>query len=180
MLSFLRKTLDLRLCTAVAGLLLATVFCFWWYGSPKRVNEAMREITEIVDDIHKNYVRKNSYWGVNSSTLESNKRLRRRGNQTVNAFGKPILVGQGENGDTVMPGDRTFDVVFTELSFGECVRSATSNFASPETLGLMQVKIIGKSEQVFIWGNKQYNLPLPEFQAKEFCDKDSKVIWTFE
>lgn len=180
MLKNIRLPINWKVLTAIVVLLSVVAFCFWWSGRTKSVNAVAQDVSDISAEIHRKYAHKNSYWGLNNASLEDTKVLRHRNNQMVNRFNKPVLIGQGENGETIMPGEKTFDIVFINLSNMECIRAATSIFESPEITGLMQITIVGKESQIFEWGSEQYNLPISQAAAKEFCTDNSKIIWTFE
>lgn len=99
----------------------------------------------------------------------------------INALGKPVKIGSGENGDTVMPGERSFDVVYSGLNTGECIALAAYRFERPEELGLLQVTIVGKdNRQSFSWGEETFKLPVSRPEAKKICRNGSKVLWTME
>ena len=139
------------------------------------------DISKIVEHIHKNYADKSSYWGLDSKELDKLETLNREQNQIINSFGKTILVGEGEGGNTVMPGEKSFDISFPGLSKKQCVYAATAVFDSPITLGLLQMQIIiGNTRQAFTWGADQYKLPVVSKQAAEFCSDNATVVWTFE
>ena len=145
---------------------------------------AMDDILKIVNDVHATYANKTSYWGLSTKTFFGNDILtkyRYKENQLINALGKPILIGEGEDGNVVMPNGRSFDVVYTDLSAKECVDAATYRFEQPEELGLLRVTIAGGGEsRVFEWGAKDFGLPISHVEAERFCSNGAKVLWTFE
>lgn len=167
----------------LAILLLAAV-CLCFCLSTTVTDKAAAQVVSIAADVHKLYTHKASYWRLNNDSLRSNDILtnyRYKNNQLVNAFGKPVLIGKGEDGDTVMPGEKSFDVVYTDLSARECVKIATYQYKQQEMLGLLQITIIGQEKsRIFEWGAETYKLPVIRPEAERFCSDDSKVIWTFE
>ena len=147
------------------------------YSTPNIVGD----ISKIVEHIHKNYANKNSYWGLDNKALDKLQTLNHNQNQVINSFGKTILVGEGEGGNTIMPGEKSFDISFPGLSKKQCIYAATAVFDSPVTLGLLQMQIVTSSaRQVFTWGADKYKLPVVSQQARELCADNATVIWTFE
>ncbi len=145
---------------------------------------AAEDVAKIADDVHKMYANKASYWQLSTKSFFGNDILtkyRYKGNQLINTLGKPILIGRGENGDVIMPGDKSFDVVYTDLTAEECVSVAAYRFEQPENLGLLQITIMnGEKSQTFEWGAENHKLPISRVEAKSFCSSNTKVVWTFE
>ena len=105
-------------------------------------------------------------------------KYRYKNNQLINALGKPILIGKGENGDIVMPGEKSFDVVYTDLSFAECINVASYQFEQQETLGLLQITIIGpEKSRIFEWSATDY--ADKSARGKTFLWKQSKSYMDF-
>lgn len=179
--SFNTKT---KIATAATGILLAAAVCVWLGLKSNKTDRAAAEVINIAADIHKLYANKANYWMLGNSSLRSNDILTNyqyKNNQLVNALGKPILIGKGEDGDVVMPGEKSFDVVYTDLSAKECIAVATYQYEQQELLGLLQITIIGKEQsRIFEWGAETYKLPVIRPEAERFCSDGSKVIWTFE
>lgn len=184
MANLLKKVINTKTVTIIIGLLLMVMVCLWWYRRPNKASVAASEVATIAKDIQKLYAQKANYWMLNTESLKSNDILtkyRYKNNQLINALGKPILVGKGENGDIVMPGEKSFDVVYTDLSFAECINVASYQFEQQETLGLLQITIIGpEKSRIFEWSATDYALPISRSEAKLFCGNKAKVIWTFE
>ncbi len=184
MASLLKKVINTKTVTIIISLLLMVMVCLWWYSRPSRATIAAAEVATIAKDIQKLYAQKASYWMLNTESLKSNDILteyRYKNKQLINALGKPILIGKGENGDIVMPGEKSFDVVYTDLSMVECVNVASYQFKQQETLGLLQITIVGpEKSRTFEWSATDYALPISRPEAKIFCGNASKVIWTFE
>ena len=184
MASLLKKVINTKTISIIISLLLMVMFCLWWYSRPNGAIVAAKEVAIIAKEIQKLYAQKASYWMLNNESLKSNNVLTKfsyKDKQLLNALGKPILVGKGENGEIVMPGEKSFDVVYTDLSMIECVNVASYQFEQQETLGLLQVTIVGpEKSRIFEWSAKDYALPISRPEAKLFCGNSSKVIWTFE
>ena len=169
---------------AILALLLCLVVIVFFVGAiPTKTNIAAREVAVAAQTIRASFASKGSYWGLSNNFLESNDILtnyRYKEGKLVNILGKPVLFGKGENAEVVMPGDRSFDVVYADLSAKECIKLSTYRFEQPETLGLLQVTIVGDKPHVFEWGGQDSRLPVEQHKAKQLCSDKSKVIWTFE
>lgn len=166
------------------GLVAVTILAVMLKHTPKKAVTSAEEVAKIVEDVHKIYANKASFWGLNNESFASNDiltKFRYKGNQLINTLGKPILIGRGEGGDVVMPGERSFDVVYTDLTAKECVDAAAYRFEQPENLGLLRITITnGEKSQVFEWGAEDHKLPISRVEAKRFCSNKSRVMWTFE
>lgn len=169
---------------AIFAFLLALVAITFFVGSsPTKTNIAAREVAIAAQTIRSAFADKGSYWGLSNNFLESNDILtnyRYKDGKLVNILGKPVLFGKGENAEVAMPGDKSFDVVYTDLSATECIKLSAYRFEQPETLGLLQVTIVGSKPHTFEWGAQDNPLPVEQHKAKQLCSDKSKVIWTFE
>lgn len=175
-----RRTFTKNKYALLALLLFSVVIIFFAGSRPTKTNLAAREVASAVRAIHGAFADKASYWGLCNNFLKSNNILtnyRYKDNQLVNILGKPVLIGSGETAEVAMPGDKSFDVVYTDLSAKECIKLSAYQFEQPETLGLLQITIVGREHKVFDWSSR---LPVEQHEAKKFCSDKSKVIWTFE
>lgn len=173
-----------KITAVAAGILLAAAIGIGFCLRTNRAERAAAEVINIAADVHKLFAHKASYWTLNNDSLRSNDILTNyayKNNQLVNALGKPVLIGKGEDGTVVMPGEKSFDVVYTDLSAKECVNVAAYRYQQQEMLGLLQITIIGaEKSRIFEWGAETYKLPVTRPEAEHFCSDKSKVIWTFE
>ena len=166
--------------------LAVVVMCLMSVGKNRHSDSknAAEDVMKIAADVHKIYANKASYWQLSTKSFFGNDILtkyRYKNNQLINALGKPILIGKGENGDVIMPGEKSFDVVYTDLSAEECVSVAAYRFEQPENLGLLQITIVnGEKSQTFEWGAEDHMLPISRVESKSFCPSKAKAIWTFE
>lgn len=168
---------------AFMSLLIGVVM--WQYITPGRKTEqAATQLVEIAERIRRKYAAKIDYWGLNTQVVINNKILQEfstDGENLINALGKPFNIGQGENAETVMPGEKSFDIIYTGLSMGECIALASFPMKHPEEVGLLKITIINaKENKTFNWGANDYKLPISRDAARKVCKKDSKIIWTIE
>lgn len=158
------------------------VFC---YITPnKKIELAATQIELIAENIHRHFSSKVNYWGLSTKYVVDNNILTNwsyDNAQLVNALGKNIEIGQNENGDAVMPGDRSFVIAYRHLSMKECIALAAYRFERPEELGLLSITIKNKDHnQSFDWGEGDYKIPIRRQETKKFCRNNSTVIWTIE
>lgn len=164
-------------------LLFLAVITFFVGSRPTKTNIAAREVFSAARIIRIAFADKGSYWGLSNNFLKSNNILtnfRYYDNQLVNVLGKPVLIGSGETAEVSMPGDKSFDVVYTDLSAKECIKLSSYRPEQSETLGLLRMTIVGNKTQVFEWSENANRLPVEQHKAKSICSEHSKVIWTFE
>jgi len=141
-------------------------------------------IFSLSDAVRQHYADKPSYWGLNTdyvikqgianrSTIQGN-RLRLGGGLTV-------LIGDGINGDTVMPMAQSFDIVLPNLNKAQCLSYAESELSGNMNIALIRFSITNESgTYVFEWGQKN-SLPIEKYATKDLCkDKENTLIWSLK
>ena len=117
-----------QLYVLLAIMTAAVILIVRQYVSPnKKVEEAALQVEEIARLVRQNYASRVDYWGLSTQSAIDNNMLTNLSyddGKLINALGKPVKIGSGENGDTVMPGERSFDVVYSGLNTGECIALA--------------------------------------------------------
>lgn len=180
-----KKLANRQISLLLAGMIAVTGMIVWHYVTPnQKVEQAALQVAEIAQKVRQHYASRVDYWGLNTQSVVDNNiltNLSYDNKELTNALNKSVLIGSGENGDTVMPGERSFDVVYDDLSMGECVALAAYRFERPEQLGLLQITIVnGTDRQSFSWGEENYKLPVTRQEAQKICHNGSKVLWTIE
>lgn len=169
---------------AILLIALSALLCGIYIWPNKNLEKAALQVTEIAQSIHKHYAQKINYWGLSSQYLLDNNILTNfsyNERKLLNALGKKVEIGQNENGDSVLPGQRNFVIAYTDLSVRECVTLAAYQFEHPEEFGLLSISIKNKDfNQSFDWGQGDFNLPISRQTAKKFCRNNSTVLWTIE
>lgn len=162
-------------------MLLGVYFVFWWNSSPKtNINEASKQVFEIASQVRKHYVQKPDYWGLSSSNQILTNLFYSNG-KLINALSKPILLGQGADGAMIMPGGRSFDVVYKELTKSECIALAVYEQPVSAEVGLLQITITNSEKTTeFRWGDEEFKLPISRRNAMLACKNGDTIIWTFE
>ena len=147
------------------------------------IKPAARQLIRLVEIVHRNFQTKPDFWKLNTDWLIENNMVPKemlKNSLVVNALGKPVLVGSGINGQMLMPGSKSFDVIYKDLSKRECVALAAYEYPQAQTLGLISLTIInGKEEKNLVWGENG-GLPLSADKAASICKKKNILIWNFE
>ena len=157
----------------------------WFYFTPnKKLDAAASQLVETADQIRKSFANKVNYWGLSSQYVVDNNiftNLLYSDGKLINALGKKVEIGQNENGDAVLPGERSFGIAYTDLTMGECIALSAYRFKQPDEFGLLSITIINSdTRQSFDWGEGDYSLPINRQEAKKFCKNNSTVLWTLE
>lgn len=155
-----------------------------WFFWPKQTEiiPAARQVTRLAEIIRQEFAAKPDFWGLSAQSLAENADLppeMKTSRGLTNLLGKPILVGGDENGAAVMPGNRSFKIIFTGLNRSECIQLAAYVYPQQEALGLLNMAVINDLQQeVYSWGEDQA-LPIAPETAKKVCNVENKIVWTF-
>lgn len=148
-----------------------------------KIAEAMQQNEKLVEQIRQYYRQRPDYWGLNTKSAIDNKIVPVEMisvNGLHNIWKVEILVGNGENGEFVMPGSRGFDIVYKNLDYRQCVEMVSYKYNEKFLLGLMNLSINnGTNSLSFGWGEGK-TLPLEPAKAKKVCEKNNTVLWHYE
>ena len=170
----------------VGGLIVAAVAVLVLILIPrtdKKLVSAAEGVMTIAENVRQAYRAKPSYWG-----LHTNKAIQEglipagmiKNQMAINALGQKILIGQGINGDMVMPGMSGFDVVYPNISRKYCVLLLSYQFKEQQLLGLKSITLDNGEEQtVFVWGGEN-PLPISREQVVSRCKAKNTLLWSFE
>lgn len=166
------------LITALLVCLLA-----WIIRPNPEINQAAVQLAQTANNIRLFYQTKPGYWGLSTENVIKNN-LQASGmlkdNKLYNAFEKPVLIGQDEEGNIAMPGSKNFVITFKELSKSECTAMAAFKLNEQENLTLLQMVILNKKGNfVFTWGGEN-PLPITKTEAEKFCERVNTIAWSFE
>ena len=166
------------LITALLVCLLA-----WIIRPNPEINQAAVQLAQTANNIRLFYQTKPGYWGLSTENVIKNN-LQASGmlkdNKLYNAFEKPVLIGQDEEGNIAMPGSKNFVITFKELSKSECTAMAAFKLNERENLTLLQMVILNKKGNfVFTWGGEN-PLPITKTEAEKFCERVNTIAWSFE
>ena len=183
-IEILKQRINLKIAAGCAGLLFLIIGGIVWVSRPNpKITLAAKEVMSVAEEIRKFYRNRPGYWGLNTESVLKNNLLPAsfiQNGKTVNALGKNILIGQGAEGNLVMPGARSFDIVFADLDKKECEQLAEFQFTENQSLGLLSITIINNGQQTeFSWGGEN-KLPITAENARRYCGKQTSLLWTFE
>ena len=168
----------------IGGSIIIVVLIGLWMlpSADKKIDTAAEEVMSLADNVRKNYQTKPSYWGLDTESaiaagIVPQKMLRK--GKIVNALGKNVLLGMGENGESVMPGASGFEIIYQDIAQNVCSALLTYQFSEQQNLGLKEISVINENKITFSWGGDN-PLPVDPMQAKKVCKGKSSIIWSFE
>lgn len=149
----------------------------------KKLISAANEVISLSEGIRKHYRNRPDYWRLNTETVIADniapKNLIIDGN-IKNALGNEVLVGSGFDGAMVMPGTRSFDIIYKNLSKKDCIGLASYSYNEEQKLGLLSITVKNDEDiSIFTWGGEN-KLPILTENAKKHCGHNSEISWTFE
>ncbi len=177
------KNKQIMACVAI-GLLLIATLAFLFSTSPKEnYANVEQEIFEFSNNIRNHYKLKPDYWGLNNENVIKNSLAPKqlvRNKKIMSSIGREYIIGQNENGDTVMPSQRNFMLTLDNLSKKACKKIATLKIANENHFGLQKV-IIGNNSGIheFEWGSDN-PLPVSKEDADKNCENKNRISWVFE
>lgn len=146
--------------------------------------QAAAQVEELAQNIRRLYQNRPDYWGLNTAYLIEKKAVPEtmvNGSVLKSVWGTPVLVGNGANGDMLMPGSRSFDIIIKDLNKQECVELASFKFNDKFWLGVFNVTVSnGSDSKVFSWNNEGNGLPVKLGDVKSLCKERNEIIWHYE
>lgn len=130
--------LDQKIIIAITVMTAAIIIVLAWIIRPNpKIEIAATQLAQTANNIRLFYQTKPGYWGLNTETVIKNN-LEAGGmlidGKLQNAFGKPVIIGEDEQGSIIMPGTRHFTVTFPELNKSECTVMAAFRLNERESL----------------------------------------------
>lgn len=130
--------LDQKIIIAITVMTAAIIIVLAWIIRPNpKIEIAATQLAQTANNIRLFYQTKPGYWGLNTETVIKNN-LEAGGmlidGKLRNAFGKPVIIGEDEQGSIIMPGTRHFTVTFPELNKSECTVMAAFRLNERESL----------------------------------------------
>lgn len=145
----------------------------------KRAAAASEQVWAIAGNIRNYYRSRPDAWGLTTETAVSEGMIPAEmltDNRPLNALGKEILIGSDIDGGMVMPGSRSFAIIYKNLNESECREIATMAMSEKEQLGLTSMAIVNNQETRFVWGGEN-PLPISATNAKKNCRKNNLIAW---
>ena len=159
--------------------LLLVCFLGIFIQSDSKIDLAAQQLNILTDNIRNYYKAKPNAWGLNSYFALKNGIVPQEmmhGRQIYNNLNKEVIIGADLLGNTVMPGSRTFAIVYKNLSFEQCVDLSTFPFSQKLSLSFEKIDIINTQNNEFSWGNSN-SLPISKDKAKEVCKDKNDILW---
>lgn len=147
--------------------------------SDEKTEAAAQQVWRLADNIRNYYRNRPDAWGLNSTTTINEgiaPQDMSQDNQLLNILGKGVMVGGDINGSTVMPGSRSFVIIYKNLNERECREIATAKITEKEQLSLTSMIIRNEKDTHFIWGGEN-PLPISVKDAKKSCRKNNIIAW---
>ena len=165
-------------------LLVLLVLIYFLAGAPnKKVIQAQDEIFRLAENIRQEYKKRPDYWGLSTQSVLQSKiapASMLKSGKLFSTIAKEVFVGADENGSVIMPGTRSFYIVYKGLSKKNCVDMASYPMSEQSKLGLLSVTIVNEqNEIVFQWGG-EYSLPIDKKDAARICRQKNTILWNFE
>ena len=149
----------------------------------KKIVLAQNDMIILAENIRKQYTKKPDYWGLSTQSIIQNGIVPKsmlRNDKLFSSIAKETLVGADVDGNMVMPGTRSFYIIYKGLSQKNCVDMASYPMSEQNKLGLLSVTIVNEqNEVVFQWGG-EYSLPIDKASAAKICRNNNIILWNFE
>lgn len=173
----------MTLCCCLALLALVILISILAGGTNKKVIQTQKDMIVLAENIRKQYTKKPDYWGLSTPSIIQNgivPNVMLRDDKLFSPIAKEMLVGADKDGNMIMPGTRSFYIIYKGLSKKNCVDMASYPMSEQNKLGLLSVTIVNEqNEVVFQWGS-EYSLPIDKVSAAKICRNDNIILWNFE
>lgn len=177
------KNKQIITCVAIGILLIATLMLLFGTAPKNKFAQVQNELTLLSDSIRDFYRKKPDYWGLNNVTAIKNKIAPAdliRNEKILSSIGREYIIGQNQNGDTVMPAQRNFMITLSNLGKTACKKIAVFTFNDENHFGLQKIVINNSKEDIeFEWGGKN-PLPIEQNVANKHCSNKNSVSWVFQ
>lgn len=157
-------------------LIFALSFCL---KTDKTIALSEKQIVILTENIRNFYKNKPNAWGLNTYSAIQNKIVPHdmlNGRQIKNGLGKDVLLGSDLLGNTVMPGSKTFAIVYKNLNKKECIAISSYAFSEKMMISFDEINIVNDKTYSFRWGAENA-LPITDFIAKKTCRDNNDIVW---
>ena len=165
----------------IGSVILVILLGIWLFSKPDaKLQTAGEQITLLTDSVRSFYQKKPNAWGLNTYSAIQNKIVPQsmlNGRQVKNSLNKDVLLGADVLGNTVMPGSRTFAIVYKNLSKEECIGLATYSFDEKTMIAIDAINIINDKTYSFSWGSDE-GLPIKAEAAEKACQQVNDILWS--
>lgn len=169
------------------SMVLSTVIIIWGVKLFADKKEAKiyeicaKQLIEISQNIVKHYQTSPNYWGLSTEVVIKEKlytnNMKATNDTLLNILGKPIKIGADEYGNVVMPTAKNFVIAYTDLNKKQCIEIGSQKFNKSFWLNVIKITIKNdKHTQDFLWGSKNYDLPINRIKLKDLCQENNNNI----
>ncbi|MCQ2734582.1 MAG: hypothetical protein MJ212_01345 [Alphaproteobacteria bacterium] len=154
------------------GFWLAIIFlCYVLMRNPyKAIHE---QIFATADTVRSFYRDQPGYWKLSTESAQTNG-LIKFDTAKYNEF--KFDVGNGINGDMIMPGEMQFDIALKNLNKSACIGLSEMPIKANTQLGLQKITV---NDTEFSWG-EEHSLPIKKYKTRDICQpNDNVIVWTF-
>ena len=171
---------------AIKLLVPLVIICFGYFAcsaSQRTITKNINNIFSIADEIRSYYSDKPDYWGLDTKFAITQKIIPSnfiKDDHLLLSSSTEVLIGNGENAETIMPRSLHFDIIIKNLTKAQCISYSEFVLDDKDLLSLNSISIINSSgEYLFEWGNGKNSLPVKKYATKDFCiDGKNTLIWS--
>lgn len=159
---------------AICFALVIAIFlsCYFLFHNP--YTELHTQIMATSDMVRSYYRDQPGFWKLSTDFAKANDLVKIDLNKYKDY---ELAIGSGEDGDIVMPGEMSFNIILKNLNKSACIGLSEMPVSQNEQLGLQTISVNGT---VFAWG-EEYSLPIKKYKTRDICQPaDNTVIWTFQ
>ena len=164
-----------------AIVILCSIHFFVYSKEAKKFEIAGQQIVELSQNIIKHYQTSPSYWGLSSSEIIGKKmyadNMNIENGKLIGYFGNIVEVGADEKGNIVMPTSKNFVIAYNGLNKKQCIGIGSHKFNKSFWLKVIKMTIKNDTNtQDFLWGHKDYELPIKRKKLEDLCQKDGNSV----
>lgn len=172
------------LILAVLGLIALISVFFMRIDETTSSTAEAENLPKLSQNIRRHYQNRPDYWGLSTKTVIDNKiaplSMLKNG-RLVSGFDSDVLVGSAPDGQMLMPGARSFDVIYKGLNKKQCIDLAVQKFNETFWLGVITITISNDNgNEVFSWNDQKNILPIKKGAAKQICKSVNNIIYHIE
>lgn len=143
-----------------------------------------QQLQSLSSNIRKHYRNRPDYWGLDAKAAINMQIVpldMLKDHQITSIWNTPILIGAAPDGNILMPGSRSFDVIYKHLDKKQCVALASYKFDETFWLGVIQISIANDNQnKTFNWNGGENSLPIKPEVAKKSCKSLNTLVFHFE
>ena len=166
------KLYNIRGLAICFALIIAVMLsCYFMFHNPYK--DLHTQIMATSDMIRSYYRDQPGYWKLSTDFAKENGMVKIDLNQYKDY---EVAIGSGDNGDVVMPGEMSFNIILKKLNKSACIGLSEMPVSRDKQLGLETITL---NDTVFAWG-EDHALPIGKYKTRDICkSSDNMIIWTF-